>query len=77
MKIGDRYICIKDVIMTDKRITYIKNKIYTVHNKIGNNYYIINEQGSEKHSWSDDKEFYKYFQPENITIPEHIIPIIF
>lgn len=56
IKKGDKFVCIKKVIMDDKSVKYIKGKIYCCEN---NNDSIIDESNQE-HYWTQSKSK-KYF----------------
>ena len=51
---GDKFLCIKDVVMLDPphKIAYIKGRVYTSEV----NGCITNEYGNDQHSWSEETE---------------------
>lgn len=62
--VGDEFICIKDVVMEDGPISYIKGKRYISHNTDC----ITDEQGDVRHYWVEDNKFVYDFK-------EHFKPI--
>lgn len=58
IKKGDRFLCIKDVVMENGRIDYIKGKEYL--SEISG--FITDEEGYVYHSWDDVKYLKKYFK---------------
>lgn len=72
IKVGDKFLCIKDVVMIDiKYVTYIKDKIYTSEIEGC----LTNERGDKNHHW--DKKVNEFFKKVDssmksvkINIPE-------
>lgn len=78
LKINHSYRCVKDVIMNNGLLAYLKDKIY----KCEESNALTDEQGDIYHYWSEEEEFNKYFiditgyyfdnhSADNVNHPSH------
>ena len=57
LKINHSYRCVKDVIMNNGLLAYLKDKIYKCEARNA----LTDEQGDIYHYWSEEEEFNEYF----------------